>query len=152
MSLLAATPPRIAALSAGLRPAQLQAAPKSGGWCANEVLAHLRACADVWGTCIGRIIKEEHPRIRAVHPRIWIRSTDYLEQKYASSLRAYTAQRAQLLAALRSLREQDWLRGATVTGEGKVRTRTVHFYAERLASHELRHLQQLEDIVKSRRG
>ena len=50
--MLAETPPRIAALTAGLAPAQLRTAPNQGEWSANDVLAHLRSCADVWGNCI----------------------------------------------------------------------------------------------------
>ena len=56
LTLLAEAPPRIAALTAGLAPAQLHAAPNPGEWSANEVLAHLRACADMWGNCIATII------------------------------------------------------------------------------------------------
>jgi hypothetical protein len=50
--MLAATPPRITALTAGLGPAQLHTAPAPDEWSANEVLAHLRACADMWDNCI----------------------------------------------------------------------------------------------------
>ena len=52
LTLLAETPPRIAALTAGLAPAQLRTAPNHDEWSANDVLAHLRACADMWGDCI----------------------------------------------------------------------------------------------------
>lgn len=52
LTLLAQTPPRIAALTAGLTPAQLHTAPNQGEWSTNDVLAHLRSCADVWGNCI----------------------------------------------------------------------------------------------------
>ncbi|MDP9471091.1 MAG: hypothetical protein M3Q71_10560, partial [Chloroflexota bacterium] len=41
LALLAETPPRIAALTAGLTPAQLRTSPTHGGWSANDVLAHL---------------------------------------------------------------------------------------------------------------
>jgi hypothetical protein len=47
LTALAETPPRIAALTAGLAPAQLHAAPSPGEWSSNEVLAHLRACTDL---------------------------------------------------------------------------------------------------------
>ena len=52
--MLPETPPRIAALTADVLPEQVRATPTDGGWSANEVLAHLRACADVWGDCIVR--------------------------------------------------------------------------------------------------
>jgi len=47
LAMLAAAPPRIAASAAGLAPAQLQTPPAPGEWSANEVLAHIRACADI---------------------------------------------------------------------------------------------------------
>ena len=43
LTTLAETPPRIAEFTVGLTEAQLHAAPGSGEWSANEVLAHLRA-------------------------------------------------------------------------------------------------------------
>lgn len=49
LTLLAETPERIAILTDGLSPAQLQTRPAPDEWSAVEVLAHLRACADVWG-------------------------------------------------------------------------------------------------------
>lgn len=45
LSLLEAAPPRIATATAGLTQAQLHAKPDE--WSANDVLAHLRSCADV---------------------------------------------------------------------------------------------------------
>ena len=103
LTMLAATPPRIAALTAGLLPAQLHTTPSDGGWSANDVLAHLRACADVWGSCIEVIIAQDTPTIRAVNPTTWINSTDYLEQAFQPSLHTFAAQRTDLLAVLESL-------------------------------------------------
>jgi hypothetical protein len=44
LTLLAETPRRIAALTAGLAPAQLHTCPSEWEWSANDVLAHLRLC------------------------------------------------------------------------------------------------------------
>ncbi len=68
LTLLTETPRRIAALTAGLAPAQLHATPNHGEWSANDVLAHLRACADVWGKCIAAILAQDTPTLRAVNP------------------------------------------------------------------------------------
>jgi hypothetical protein len=119
LTLLRATPPRIAGLTDCLAPDQLLAAPNPGEWSANEVLAHLRSCADVWGSCIAEIISEDGPTLRAVNPRTWIKKTDYREQEFLPSLQAFTAQRADLLALLEPLAPEGWSRSATVTGAGK---------------------------------
>ena len=147
LTLLAATPPRLEALTAGLTPAQLQTAPNHDEWSANEVLAHLRACADVWGGCIATIIAEERPTLRAVNPRTWIKRTDYRDQEFRPSLHAFSRQRADLLAVLAPLPLAGWSRTATVTGAGKVLERTVLFYARWLAGHERPHVVQITRIV-----
>jgi hypothetical protein len=112
---LAGTPPRIAALTAGLAPAQLHISPSQDKWSANDVLAHLRSCADMWGNCIKVILAQDNPTIRAVNPRTWIKQTNYPEQKFRPSLRAFTTQRNELVAVLEPLTPKDGSRTATVT-------------------------------------
>ena len=135
LTLLAETPPRIAALTAGLAPAQLHTTPNHDEWSANDVLAHLRACADVWGNCVLVMIAEDTPTLRAVNPRTWIKKTDYLELDFRPSLRSFATQRAELLAVLEPLPPEGWSRAATVTGAGKLLERTVLSYAQWLARH-----------------
>jgi hypothetical protein len=151
LSLLAETPPRLEALTAGLAPAQLQTAPNDDEWSANDVLAHLRACADVWGGCIAAILAEERPTLRAVNPRTWITQTDYRELEFRPSLHAFAAQRAGLLAVLEPLPPEDWARAATVTGAGKALERTVLSYARWLAEHERPHVKQIARLVTTMR-
>ena len=142
-------PSRIDVLTAGLTVAQLHASPGPDEWSANDVLAHLRSCADVWGGCIKTMIDEDVPRIRAVSPRGWIKRTNYLELEFRPSLRAFVAQRAELLALLEPLAPGDWSRTARVTRSGKVVTETVLSYAQRLAGHEQHHLDQFARIAKT---
>jgi len=145
--MLAATPRRIAAITAGMAEDQLHTAPKVGEWSANEVLAHLRSCADVWGDCIAKILAHDNPTLRAVNPRTWIKKTDYREQEFQPSLQAYTAQRGELLAVLEALTPEDWSREAVVTGAGASLVRTVHKYAQWMAQHERPHTKQIECIA-----
>lgn len=147
LALLTATPDRIAAITAPLTADRLHEPPSPGEWSANEVLAHLRACADVWGECIVAMLDADRPTIRAVNPRTWIERTDYGEQRFRPSLRAFAAQRADLLAVLDPLEPAGWERGAAVTGAGKPVERTVHFYAAWIARHERTHLKQFQKTV-----
>jgi hypothetical protein len=149
LTLLAETPPRIATLTVGLAPTQLHTAPSHDEWSANEVLAHLRSCADMWGGCIMAIIAADRPTLRAVNPRAWIKKTDYLELEFGPSLRSFTTQRADLLAVLEPLPSEGWSRTATVTGAGKALELTALSYAQRLARHERPHLKQIERIVNT---
>ena len=147
LTLLAKTPQRITALTASLTPAQLHTTPHHDEWSANDVLAHLRACADVWGNCMMEIIAVDRPTLRAVNPLTWIKKTDYLELEFQPSLDSFATQRADLLAVLEPLPLEGWLRSATVTGAGKVLERTVLFYGHWLAGHERQHVKQVEHIV-----
>ena len=151
LTALAETPPRLTALTAGLTPAQLQTRPSPAEWSLNEILAHLRACADMWGGCMRTIIAEDRPTLRAVNPRTWIKQTNYLQLEFQPSLRAYARQRAKLLAVLKPLPPEGWSRAATVTGAGKVLERTVLFYAQWLARHERPHVKQVARIVNTLR-
>jgi len=151
LTLLAETPLRITALTADLMPAQLHTSPSPGKWSVNDVFAHLRACADVWGDCIVAIVAQDNPTLRAVNPRTWIEKTVYLEQEFQTSLHAFTTQRADLLTVLKPLAPEDWSRTATVTGAGTVLERTVLFYGRWLAGHERPHLKQIQRIVDTMR-
>ncbi len=147
LTLLANAPARIAELTEGLSPAQLVTPPQPGEWSVRDVLAHLRACSDMWGKYIGLILEEERPTFRAVNPTTWIKSTNYLELEFQPSFEAFTAQRTDLLTLLEPLPPEAWSRTATVTGAGKPRERTVQTYAMWLANHEQTHLRQIGRIV-----
>jgi uncharacterized damage-inducible protein DinB len=148
---LAATPSRLAGLAEALLPAQLVAPPEPGEWSARDVLAHLRACADMWGKYIMVILSQDRPTIKAVNPTTWIEKTDYRQQEFQPSLQAFTTQRAALLAVLQPLAPEAWDRTATVTGAGKPRQRTVYTYAQWLANHERTHLKQVERTLTALR-
>lgn len=127
----------------------MRASPQPGVWSANEVLAHLRACADVWGSCISTILAEDHPTIRAVNPRTWIEQTDHVDLQFEPSLQAFAAQRAELVAVLEPLEPRDWSRAATITGAGRPLERTVLFYATWLTRHEQTHLKQIQAVMRT---
>ena len=145
------TPPRLAALTAGLAPAQLQTCPGPAEWSLNDILAHLRSCSDVWGGTIARLLAQDKPTFRAVNPTTWIKQTNYPELEFRPSLRAFTRQRAELLAVLQPLPPKAWSRSATVTGAGKPLQRTVFTYAQWLVNHERSHFKQIERLTDTLR-
>ena len=152
LAILAETPRRIAELTDGLNPAQLRKRSSPDEWSATDVLAHLRACADMWGGSIATILAEDHPTIRAINPRTWIKRTDYPELEFAPSFEAFTTQRAELLTVLTSLSPEAWSRSATITGAGAPLERTVRRYATWLARHERPHVRQIASITHTLRG
>jgi hypothetical protein len=144
---LAEGPARLAALTAGRAPAQLQTRPALTEWSFNDILAHLRSCSDMWGQAIATILAQDHPTLRAVNPTTWIKQTDYPRLEFRPSLRAFARQRAKLLAALKPLPAQAWTRSATVTGAGRPIQRTVLSYAQWLATHERSHLKHIARLM-----
>ena len=140
-------PEAIAAVTVGLPRARLHTPPSGREWSVNDVLAHLRSCADMWGKYIAMIIVEDHPTIRAMNPTTWIKSTNYPELEFAPSFRAFRKQRDELLAFLWPLPKAAWSRTATVTGAGRPRERTVLEYARWLANHERTHVKHIARIV-----
>ena len=143
LALLSDTPKQIARIARGCSDQQLHRKPEVGAWSAQEIVAHLRACADVWGRSIDRMLTEDHPTIRYVSPRGWIRKTDYLEQSFSDSLRAFSRRRVTLLESLSPLDAVGWSRRASFTATTLGRDATVLTYANRIADHEVRHLGQL---------
>lgn len=152
LTLLAAGPKRIATLTTGLTPVQAQTRPEPEEWSVNEILAHLRSCADVWGNCIRTILAQTTSTLKAVNPTTWIHQTDYSQQDFSRSLQAFTTQRAELLTVLEPLTPEEWSRSVIVTGAGKPLERTVFFYAQWLARHERTHFKQFDKTVKAVRG
>jgi hypothetical protein len=149
LTLLAATPRRIASTTGGLDRAHLHSQPDPDSWSANEIVAHLRANADVWGKSILRMIAEDHPTIRYVSPRGWMTKSGYTGQEFSASFQAFTDQRDELLHTLRNLAIEGWSRGATFTGTTRGREQTVLSYAQRIVEHEAQHLPQLEDTINA---
>ena len=148
LRLLAATPRRIASLTRSVEIGNLHFRPQQDSWSANDILAHLRACADVWGKSIMAMISQDHPALRYISPRSWIRKTDYPSLEFRVSLKAFTDQRRELLRALKGLAIKDWSRPATFTATTRGREQTVFSYAFRIAEHENKHCDQIEAVLK----
>jgi hypothetical protein len=129
--------------------AQLNARADAGTWSINDILAHLRACADVWGGSIDAMLEREHPTLRYHSPRAWMRKSGYQALAFLVSLAAYARQRKALIARLRALTPEAWARGATFTGTTLGREHTVASYVARIVAHEREHCEQVEAVRRS---
>jgi len=147
LALLSETPKQVAKIVRGCSDQQLHRRPEADAWSAQEIVAHLRACAEVWGRSIDRMLAEDHPTIRYVSPRGWIRKTNYLKVSFCDTLQAFSQERVVLVRTLSKLTANDWVRGATFTGATLGRNATILSYATRIADHEVRHLDQLRRTV-----
>lgn len=149
LELLQATPRRIIALVEGRSGEELARKPSPDSWSVNDVLVHLRACADVWGGSILTMLAQRNPAIRYLSPRTWLRNNPYPETEFHPSFAAYSASRERLLEVLRGLPPDGWLRGASVRASTQVRRETVFTYAGRIARHEAVHCEQIARILGS---
>lgn len=113
-------------------------------WSPNDILAHIRSCADVWGGSMEKMLEQDHPKLGYIHPRQWIKRTNYLELDFHTSFKAYKSQRRKLLQALKKLSLNDWARGAIIQG----REHTIFTQARRMAMHDSVHCEQIESLLQ----
>jgi hypothetical protein len=149
MSILRTTVDRLRELAANLAPEQLAPAAYEGDWTVTAVLAHLRACNDVLGSNIVRIVQEDRPAWRAMSPRTWQQRSGYHDLAFAPAFGAFAAARTKLLEVLEPLAPADWERTATVTvPPKKVFEYTARYYGDWLAAHERAHLRHLARTLR----
>src|ERR1044071_3307874 len=97
LKLLEETSNRLKKVTKAFDEARLQRRTENQPWSVNDILAHLRSCADVWGDSIERMLAEENPTVPYRHPRQWIKKIDYLELPFQESFQTFVAQRKKLL-------------------------------------------------------
>lgn len=141
---------RLSTLTDGVPAERLRAAIEPDEWSPSQILAHIRACSDVWGGNIERILADDHPTFAGMNPRTWMARTDYPEWPFDAAFAAFSAQRHDLLQQLDGLTPDGWERSATVTSYGQANERSVRSYASKLAKHERTHVRQIERTLNPR--
>ncbi|MCB8978328.1 MAG: DinB family protein [Ardenticatenaceae bacterium] len=142
LHMLAETPERITAVAQTLSPTQLQIKPDAEAWSVNEILAHLRACVDVWSKDIDAMLTQDSPTLRYLSPRTYMRKTNYATLEFAPSFQIFCVQREALLKKLHTLTLAEWARDAEIKG----RRNTVFSHVRRMARHESGHCDQIESL------
>jgi uncharacterized damage-inducible protein DinB len=140
---LRAVPGRIAAATDAVSDVVLHRRTTAEPWSVNDVLAHLRAAADVRDRYMRRMATGEHATLAYNSPRSEMRKTDYVDRPFAENLAAFTAQRASLVEWLGALPADAWSHGALI----RDRPETVATYAGYLAEHEAVHCDQIEALL-----
>lgn len=144
LKLLKETPRRLKRITKSVDELRLQRRIEKEAWSVNDILAHLRACADVWGDSIEQMLAEDTPVVPYRHPRQWVKKTDYPELPFHVSLQAFVTQRRKLLKALEQLLLEGWSRAAMIKG----REHTVFTQVRRMAIHENKHCEQIESLLQ----
>jgi len=144
LGLLSNTSRRIMKATQGFDDLRLQYKIDKKAWSVNDILAHLRSCADVWGGSIEAMLAQDTPTLPYRHPRQWITKTNYPDLMFHESFQAFLMQRKSLLNVLNNLPFEDWSRVAMI----KHREHTVFSETRRMALHEDIHCQQIEELLK----
>lgn len=142
LKILSDTPRQLTSLIARLDDSHLYTKPGQKTWSAAEILAHLRACSDVWTFSIYAMLTEEIPILPDINERRWAKVTSYARIPLALSLQAFSFQREELLRVLRALPPEGWERVALVFE----RKHTVFTQARRMALHEQEHVEQIRQL------
>ena len=148
MEILRTTVPRLEELSRGVAQKRLSTVTDYG-WSVNDQLAHLRACHDVLGGNMLRIVREDHPSWKGMAPQAWQKQTDYFDWKFAPAFEALRAQREELLEVLNPLPPEGWERTASVWAPpGVVYEYSTLYYGDWMARHERSHLKHMARILE----
>jgi hypothetical protein len=144
---LAAIPDRIARAVAGWSEAELRAAPTAGEWSAADILAHLRASADIMTPRIYMVLVRDRPPLPAYDDRRWAQIAGYAGLEFGQSLALFTLRRVEVVAMLRRVSPEDWARSGVHEEQG---TTSLLELVGKLVEHEEEHGGQLEAIRGAR--
>src|SRR5690349_20507791 len=101
LGIISETPQRIARVAGGLDETRLQFKAARKSWSANDILAHLRACSDLWTHSIYVMLAEHQPAFSDIDERKWAKVTRYAELPFGESFQVFSLQRENLLRVLR---------------------------------------------------
>jgi hypothetical protein len=147
LRIISETPGHIGLLVKGLEEDRLQYRPEAKSWSINDILAHLRSCADIWAHSIYAMLAEKEPAFSDINERKWAKVTRYAELPFYQSFQAYSLQRESLVYVLKDLPFDSWERSALIFE----RRHTVFTQTRRLAKHESEHLEQIEGLLQENR-
>jgi DinB family. len=143
VQILSETPSRISQAVKGLDEARLQFKGDKKSWSANDILAHLRSCADLWTHSIYAMLAENEPIFSDINERKWAKVTRYAELPFDKSFHVFSLQRENLLWVLKVLPFEAWERSALIFE----RKHTVFTQIRRMAKHESEHCEQIESLL-----
>jgi uncharacterized damage-inducible protein DinB len=142
---IAATPARLAALTAGLSVEQADAPTAPGKWSIRQMVAHLADCEIAFGFRL----RQAQAGVSLIQPfdqDVWAES--YRRYRLTAAVECFTALRAWNVAFVKGLSEADKQRVATHPERGEMTLWTI---VETMAGHDLNHLEKLEE-AHSQRG
>ena len=145
LQVISETPQRIARAINSMDERQLLFGADAKAWSVNDILAHLRSCADLWTYSIYAMLAENEPEFSDINERKWAKVTRYAELPFHESFQPFSMQRDNLVRVLRAQPFESWEKSAIIF-ECK---HTVFMQVRRLAKHETDHIGQIEAIAQA---
>lgn len=143
LAILTENPRRIVTCTAGAGEATLRQQPGQRQWSIVEILAHIRACQELWSFSIYAMLSETQPSLPLLDERRWAKVTRYATLPFNDSFQAFLLRRIELTNVLRNLSFEDWARSADIGG----RSHTIFSQVRRMAFHELEHVEEIEILL-----
>ncbi|HLO13214.1 MAG TPA: DinB family protein [Anaerolineales bacterium] len=137
------TPRSILNVTKGIDDKLLQVKSDRNSWAMNDILAHLRSCADVWTYSIYAMLAENELVLPDINERKWAKVTGYADVPFRTSLQAFTLQRENLLFVLKTLPFESWEKSAVIFE----RKHTIFTQVRRMAKHEKEHCEQMRSLL-----
>ena len=142
-TILAATPPAIAALIETIGPAKSTTPPAPGKWSAAEILCHLADCELAFGFRLRQTLAEDNHVMQPFDQDKW--ATAYSGISAASALAAFIAMRNWNLELIRKTLPTSADRKVSHPERGPMTFKTI---VETMAGHDINHLGQLERLAR----
>jgi hypothetical protein len=138
---LALTGGELARAIAGQDAPRLARRPDPVNWAPVEVLCHLRDTEESFLHRFHLVLIMDEPRFPTTNPNRWAAERQYLRNDSAQALAAFTRHRAETLAFLRELSDEQWERaGVQMDSRGR---RTLDDFLGVMAWHDPNHIDQL---------
>ncbi len=145
LTILAATPRKLARLVRGLTPGQLRKALAPGKWSICEILAHLAEAEIVIGWRFRSMINSSGILIQAYDQDAWAATQGYGSMDPARSVKTFRILREFNMTLFRSLKPELLECYGLHSERGK---ETVALAIRMAAGHDLNHLGQIERIAR----
>ena len=136
-----AAPTVLKVLLASYAEEQAQAGPDGeGGWSVLEVVCHLRDAEERSLERMRKMRDEQHPFIEGFDPEAWASERGYAGADLGEALDAFLRLRAQHLAELEALSDEEWERGGKHEEHGDI---SIFAQTAHLVAHDYQHAAQI---------
>ncbi|HEY6766398.1 MAG TPA: DinB family protein [Candidatus Sulfotelmatobacter sp.] len=146
LAVQATTAENIGRLIAGVPMAKLRSRPAPGKWSVNEIIAHLADTEIVGGFRMRLILGAPGTPIAGFDQDSWVIAGHYSKRDPQKSLEQFRCVRDANLFLLKSLEPEQWKHHGVHAERG---VETIEHIVRMFAGHDINHLRQIEEIVKS---